>query len=200
MRASHVCAPPMALVTTLGLLLLMYSLINTNFEMPLVADPPKIEPVVMAKPEPIETIFEAPVRPEPPTKAPEPIAEPVAETQVASVTEISVALPSMTRAETLSISTGGELMAIVKVAPQYPRIAATRGIEGFVTVEYTVTATGRTTDVVIVEAITTEGNATSVFDRAAVAAAEQFKYQPRVQDGVAVEVHGVRNRFVFELD
>ena len=48
--------------------------------------------------------------------------------------------------------------------------------------------------------VTTEGQTTSVFDRAAIAAAEQFKYQPRVQDGVAVDVHGVRNRFVFELD
>ncbi|MAN52534.1 MULTISPECIES: energy transducer TonB [Marinimicrobium] len=200
MRASHVYAPPMALVTTFGLLLLMYSLINTDFELPVVTDPPKIEPVVMAKPEPIETIIEAPTRPEPPALAPEPIAEPVVETQVTSVTEVSVALPSLSRTEALTVSTGGDLMAIVKVAPQYPRLAATRGIEGFVTVEYTVTATGRTADVVIVEAVTTEGQTTSVFDRAAIAAAEQFKYQPRVQDGVAVDVHGVRNRFVFELD
>jgi len=63
MRASHVYAPPMALVTTFGLLLLMYSLINTDFELPVVTDPPKIEPVVMAKPEPIEAIIEAPTRP-----------------------------------------------------------------------------------------------------------------------------------------
>lgn len=91
-------------------------------------------------------------------------------------------------------------MPIVKVAPQYPRIAIVRGIEGYATVEFTVTETGRTRNVTIIASTTTDGRPTSVFDRAAIAAAEKFKYQPRVQDGVAVEVHGVKNRFVFELD
>ncbi len=47
---------------------------------------------------------------------------------------------------------------------------------------------------------TTDGKVTSVFDRAAIAAAEKFKYQPQVRDGVPVAVHGVQNRFVFELE
>ncbi len=201
MRASQVFAPSMALVTTFGLLLLMFSLINTDFEMPIVADQPKIEPVVMPEPT-LEVIYpDAPTRPDPPAKAPEPIAEPLPDTRVAAVTAIDIGLPSLTNQGTKLIDySGGGFMPIVKVAPQYPRIAIVRGIEGFATVEYTVTETGRTRNVTIIEAITTDGTPTSVFDRAAIAAAEQFKYQPRVQDGVAVEVHGVKNRFVFELD
>lgn len=201
MRASQVYAPPMAVVTTAGLLLLMYSLINTNFEVPVVTDAPKIEPVVMSKPE-LKTIYsDAPVRPEPPAAQPQPVVEPVPDTRVASVTDINMGLPTVEDADTrLTSYTGGDLMPIVKVAPQYPRSALTRGMEGFVTVSYTVTETGRTSNVVVLEAVTKDGKATSVFDRAAIAAAEQFKYQPRVQDGVAVEVHGVKNRFVFELD
>ncbi len=151
MRASQVYAPPMALVTTLGLLFLMLSLINTDFELPVVDEPTKIESVVMPKPEPIAAILEAPVRPEPPAQAPEPVAEPVAKTEVTSVTEINVGLPTMSRTDTLTTHTGGDLMPIVKVAPQYPRIAATRGIEGFVTVEFTVTETGSTSNVTIVD-------------------------------------------------
>ncbi|WP_347330462.1 energy transducer TonB [Marinimicrobium locisalis] len=201
MRASQVYAPPMAVVTTAGLLLLMYSLINTNFEAPVVTDPPKIEPVVMPKTE-LETIYDdAPVRPDPPASQPQPITEPLPDTQVAAVTDISIVVPTVERAGTdLGGYSGGDLMPMVKVAPQYPRMALNRGIEGFVTVSYTVTETGRTRNVVVLEGVTTDGRATSVFDRAAIAAAEQFKYQPRVQDGTAVAVHGVKNRFVFELD
>jgi len=88
----------------------------------------------------------------------------------------------------------------VQVAPQYPRAALSRGVEGYVTVSFTVTETGRTRNVTVLEATTKDGSATSMFDRAAIAAAEQFRYQPRVRDGAAVEVHDVRNRFVFELD
>lgn len=200
MRASQVYAPPMALVTTLGLLFLMLSLISTEFELPTVDDPTKVESVVMPKPEPITAIIDRPVRPEPPAQAPEPAAEPIAKTEVTSVTEIHIGLPSMSRTDTLTTHTGGDLMPIVKVAPQYPRIAAARGIEGFVTVEFTVTETGSTSNVTIVEATTTDGKVTSVFDRAAIAAAEKFKYQPQVSDGVPVAIHGVQNRFVFELE
>lgn len=200
MRASQVYAPPMALITTFGLLFLMLSLINTDFELPTVDDPTTIESVVMPKPEPIAAIIDPPVRPDPPAQAPEPVAEPIAKTDVASVTEINLSLPSMSSTDILTTHTGGDLMPIVKVAPQYPRLAASRGIEGFVTVEFTVTETGRTSNVTIVEATTAEGKVTSVFDRAAIAAAEKFKYQPQVRDGVPVAVHGVQNRFVFELE
>ncbi|WP_027328423.1 energy transducer TonB [Marinimicrobium agarilyticum] len=201
MRASQICAPPMAVVTTAGLLLLMYSLINTDFEVPLVTDRPTIESVVMPKTE-LEVMYPDPaVRPDPPASQPEPIVEPLPDTRVATVTDINIGVPQAQNTDPRLIDyTGGDLMPIVKVAPQYPRVALTRGLEGFVTVSYTVTETGRTRNIVVLEAITKDGKATSVFDRAAIAAAEQFKYQPRVQDGTAVEVHGVKNRFVFELD
>jgi protein TonB len=52
---------------------------------------------------------------------------------------------------------------------------------------------------VVLEAVTKDGNPTTIFNRAAIRAAERFKYRPRVIDGVAVEVPGVRNRFTFEI-
>ena len=39
----------------------------------------------------------------------------------------------------------------------------------------------------------------SLFERAAVEAAYKFKYKPRVIDGIAVEVPGVRNKITFEI-
>lgn len=89
----------------------------------------------------------------------------------------------------------GEYLPIVKVAPIYPNRANQRGIEGHCTVEYTVTATGAIRDPFIVEDDCTSG----LFKKASIKAALKFKYKPRVVDGVAIEVAGVRNRFTYKL-
>jgi protein TonB len=88
----------------------------------------------------------------------------------------------------------GEYLPIVKVAPVYPARAASRGLEGHVIVEFTVTRTGTTKDITVVE------STSSLFDRAATEAAAKFKYKPRVIDGEAVEVPGVRNKITFVLE
>jgi protein TonB len=88
----------------------------------------------------------------------------------------------------------GEYLPIVKVAPVYPARAASRGLEGYVIVEYTVTRTGSTRDPVIIE------STSSLFDRAAIDSALKYKYKPRVIDGEPVEVPGVRTIIRFELE
>lgn len=88
----------------------------------------------------------------------------------------------------------GEYLPIVKVAPIYPNRAATRGIEGYCIVQYTVTTTGATRDPVVTDC------PNSVFANASKKAALKFKYKPRVTDGVAVEVQGVRNKFTYNLE
>jgi protein TonB len=87
----------------------------------------------------------------------------------------------------------GEYLPIVKVAPVYPSRALSRGLEGYVIVEFTVTRQGTTRDAVVVESTST------LFERAAVEAALKFKYKPRVIDGEPVEVPGVRNKITFEI-
>lgn len=88
----------------------------------------------------------------------------------------------------------GEYLPIVKVAPVYPARAASRGLEGYVIVEFVVTRTGTTRDVTVVE------STSSLFERAAIDAAFKFKYKPRVIDGEPVEVPGVRNKITFVLE
>jgi periplasmic protein TonB len=96
----------------------------------------------------------------------------------------------------LSLDSGdGDYLPIVKVAAVYPRRAQSRGIEGFVIVEFVVTKTGAVNQAIVVKA-EPEG----VFDRAALDAVAKFKYKPRVVDGVAMEVAGVQNRITFEID
>jgi periplasmic protein TonB len=91
-------------------------------------------------------------------------------------------------------SSDGEYLPIVKVAPVYPRRAQTRGIEGFVLLEFVVTRTGAVRDPVVIEA-----SPPGIFDRAAIQAALKFKYKPKVVNGEPIDVAGVRNLITFEL-
>jgi protein TonB len=92
-------------------------------------------------------------------------------------------------------SSDGEFLPIVKVAPMYPRRANSRGIEGYCTVEYTVTKSGAIRDPRAVDC-----QPAGYFERSSIKAALKFKYKPRVIDGQPVDVDGVRNRFTFELE
>ncbi|MBX3707463.1 MAG: energy transducer TonB [Pseudomonadales bacterium] len=91
-------------------------------------------------------------------------------------------------------SSDGEYLPIVKVAPVYPRRAQTRGIEGYVLLEFVVTRTGAVRDPVVIEA-----KPPGIFDSAAINAALKFKYKPKVVNGEPIDVAGVRNLITFEL-
>ncbi len=88
----------------------------------------------------------------------------------------------------------GEYLPIVKVQPVYPRRALSRGIEGYVIVEFTVTKQGTTKDIRVVE------STSGMFENAAMKAASKFKYKPRVVDGQPIEVPGVQNKITFEIE
>lgn len=98
----------------------------------------------------------------------------------------------------LSIGAGisasdGEYLPIVKVAPQYPRQALKRKLEGDVVLEYTVSTNGSVKNPKVL--FSTD----PVFNKAAVQSALRYKYKPRVVDGQALEVPGVRTRIKFRL-
>ena len=90
--------------------------------------------------------------------------------------------------------TDGEYLPIVKVPAQYPRRAAERGIEGWVMLEFTVTKQGTVTDVEVVDA-----DPKGYFERSAVRAAQKWKYKPKVVNGQAIAVTGVRHKVTFEM-
>ncbi|MGV0005314.1 MAG: energy transducer TonB [Candidatus Porifericomitaceae bacterium WSBS_2022_MAG_OTU9] len=90
----------------------------------------------------------------------------------------------------------GDYLPLVKVAPIYPRRAASRGIAGYCIVEYTVTAQGATKGVKLVA----DACSHSIFEKPSLEAAGKFKYKPRIIDGQAIEVSGVRNKFTYQLE
>jgi protein TonB len=193
-------------VITLGLLFLMYVLINNELVLPDASKETRIADIQMPKQE-IETRFEEakPDKPQEPEAPPPDIPEPTFEGPNTNLAGLNMEIPRFEGQIAMNIGTGfsgdGDYLPIVKVAPEYPNTASSRGIEGSCMVEFTVTTTGTTRDVRAIESdcITSEGKPTSVFNRASVRAAERFKYRPKVVDGVAVEVPGIRNRFTYEL-
>ena len=89
----------------------------------------------------------------------------------------------------------GDYLPIVKIAPIYPSRALERETEGWVLLEFTVTATGAVKDVVVLEC-----EPSTVFNSAAIKAALKFKYKPRIVNGEPIEVRGVLFRIDFSLE
>lgn len=84
---------------------------------------------------------------------------------------------------------------LVRIEPQYPPRAAERGIQGSCAVQFDVTPDGTPTNIIIMPGRCDS----SLFERAAIRAVERWRYQPRVEDGVAVARRGVQTSFEFQL-
>ena len=88
-----------------------------------------------------------------------------------------------------------DIVPIVRVNPQYPIRAADRGIQGWVEVQFTISAAGTVKDPVVVDA-----KPATVFNRAALRAIRKWKYSPKIEEGVAVDRPDVRVRLHFNLE
>ena len=89
----------------------------------------------------------------------------------------------------------GDYLPLSRVEPDYPTRALQRGIEGYVIVEFLVTKEGNVENPVVVEA-----KPPGIFERSALRAVVKFKYKPKVLNGEAIPVSGVKNRIVYQLD
>ena len=76
----------------------------------------------------------------------------------------------------------GDIIPIVVIRPMYPRDAAMKGLEGWVKVEFTITAIGTVKNPKVIDA-----KPARVFNREAIRAILKWKFKPRVVDGVAVD-------------
>jgi protein TonB len=113
---------------------------------------------------------------------------------VAALTPIVDARGAMSR---MSMSAGSDrdVIPLVRINPDYPPRALSRGLEGWVQVQFTITATGTVKDAIVVNA-----EPRNVFDDAALKAIARWRYNPKVESGVAVERVGVQTRIVFQLE
>lgn len=87
-----------------------------------------------------------------------------------------------------------QYLPIAKDAPDYPERALDKGIQGDCTVSYRVNPQGRVENPQVV------GDCHPLFVRPSLAAAKTFRYQPRLVDGQAVAVEGVKNTFHYRIE
>ncbi len=100
--------------------------------------------------------------------------------------------------ENASISiTDGEMLPLVNVTPEYPTRAASRGIEGWCQISFTVDGSGNVVEDTI---RVVDEDPPNTFDRSSIRAAVRFKFQPRVKDGVGVAVPNVQYVFRYVLE
>ncbi|MCK5354805.1 MAG: energy transducer TonB [Methyloprofundus sp.] len=84
-----------------------------------------------------------------------------------------------------SISTN--IMPLVRIPPRYPMRAASRRIEGWVKIEFTITETGTVKDAVVIES-----QPSGTFDRAALRAIAKWKFKAKIIDGEAFEQRAIQ--------
>lgn len=194
LRASG--ALPAAGLVTLALLFGMQQLIKQDYAEPEPDSTPRLIDVVMPDVEPIVNRFDPPkkiVEPQtpPPTTVDDPWTPPATEGGFSLAHHVD---PVTTVKPNIGYGSGG-LVKQVMLAPEYPRHALSRGIEGFVDIEYDVTAYGATSNLRVLHA-EPEG----VFERAALAAVAKWKFRPQVVDEQAVATYGLKERLRFSIE
>ena len=91
-------------------------------------------------------------------------------------------------------SADGDAVPMVRVPPQYPERALQRGIEGRVLIEFTISKSGSVKDAKVVAF-----EPSKIFNKAALKAVKQWKYNPKIVNGKPVEQPGVRIAIPFKL-
>ncbi len=184
-----------ATLATAALLLLMHSLIVTDMnppeiqerrriefisEVPEITDPPPIE-----RPEEPLQVAREPERMEP--------RVPYSSDDVVSVWR-DTSLPPVTEKGPITFGTN-MVVPYLKLQPEYPTRALSRGIQGHVDLAFDITATGATHNIRVIEA-EPEG----VFERAAIRALEKWKYKVPIVDGRPQGQVDMMTRLTFELE
>ncbi len=88
----------------------------------------------------------------------------------------------------------GDVVPLVRVNPMYPPRARARKVEGWVWLEFTITAHGTTRDVRVLDS-----DPKGYFEKAALAAVQKYRYKPRTVDGQAVDRGGVQVVLSFDI-
>lgn len=187
-------------VVTLSLLFVMHLLIasgKTALTKP--RDRAKLEFVRVKRNENLNVEDFTPEKPPKPPETPPETPPQDMDNMDPNAPSINVAPPTVAQSADIGGPGGmniaeGDYLPIVRVAPVYPARALSRGLEGHVDLEFTVTTAGTVRDPVILF------STSSLFERAATRAVLKFKYKPRVVDGVPVDVPGVKTRITFQIE
>jgi protein TonB len=183
----------LAAVVTIAAFYLMHRLISGAGGDPDEMEPP---PGIRFGPVDIETQMQEKERQKPEPPPPPDTPPPPPDIQVSEVQQTRMNMPDMEMPElNLGVGAGppvlgnvgmdrgaeGDVVPLVRINPQYPRDAAMNQIEGYVTIEFTITETGAVRNPRVIDS-----KPPRVFDREAIRAILRWKFKPRVVDGEAI--------------
>jgi protein TonB len=183
---------------TAAMFWLLWSLISTSFDIGDRAEATRIEFSRMRRDTEVATKRDEKVERERPPPTPETprmaFSAGGIENNVAQLTPVVDARGAMSRM-TMSAGSDRDVIPLVRINPDYPPRALSRGLEGWVQVQFTITPTGTVTNAVVVNA-----EPKNIFDDAALKAIARWRYNPKVENGVAVERVGVQTIIRFQLE
>ena len=185
-------------VFTSSMFWLLWSLVETSFDVGDRAEAARIEFSRMRRDTEVATKRDEKVERERPPPTPQTprmaFASSGIDNNVAQLAPMVDARGAMSR---MSMSAGSDrdVVPLIRIVPDYPPRAQARGLEGWVQVQFTITATGMVKDPVVVSA-----EPRNIFDDAALKAIARWRYNPKVENGVPIERVGVQTRLVFQLE
>jgi protein TonB len=179
-----------ALVVTFGLFWTMQALIGVSGELKEGAGSPSIEFVRLKRDSrPVEKKREPPKREKPDQPPPPPdISMSKAKLDPGAMV---TAIPEVDAGDALGggigMSGGADRDAVplVRINPEYPMRARQRGIEGWVTIAFTISKAGT-----VVNPHVIASQPRKIFDKNALQAIRKWKYNPKIKDGAPVERFG----------
>lgn len=203
--ARLILASPIALAVTLALFSLMAWMVdNGGKSIPKPTSTLSFTMVMAEQEQDVQrrqrSIPEQPQVPQVPTQAPA-RSEQTAAMDVSSLNPL-VDLNLSTAIEGVAVnapqfgefSVNQQVMPLHRVEPNYPAKALQRGVEGYVTLRFNIDELGKTRDIEVVDS-----NPKRYFEREAMLALRNWKYQPKIVDGKAVVQTGLTVRLEFKL-
>jgi len=193
-------AVALACLVTFGLFWAMQALIGVTGELKEGSPPPTIDFVRLRKDNQPELKKREPPKREKPEQPPPPPDMSMARSNL-NAGDAMAGLGSLMEdvgnlGEGLGTGAGSDrdVVPLVRVRPDYPMRALQREIEGWVAIVFTITKIGSVKDARV------HSSSNPLFDNAALQAVRKYKYNPKIENGEAVERPGVKVLIRFEME
>ena len=191
----------LATAVTLGLFWAMQALIGVSGELQEGTAPFSVDFVRLRRDTTPETKKREPPKREKPEQPPPPPDISRSKASLDPGQDIGILAPVLDPSDALSggiTGAGGadrDAVPLVRIEPEYPLRARQRSIEGWVTIEFTISRVGSVKDAVVLAS-----NPPRVFDRNAIQAVRKWKYNPKIENGAAVERPGIQVTLDFSME
>lgn len=175
----------------------LYELTNVEFELE-AREATRIEFTRMRRDTQTESRREEKVEREPPPAAPDVPQLSLSSSSVdANMVSLAPTIDTAGAMSGLNLSAGADrdVVPLVRINPDYPQRALSRGLEGWVQVQFTISETGAVIDPVVVDS-----SPKGIFDDAAIKAVSRWRYNPKIEGAVAVQRVGVQTIIRFTLE